>query len=255
MGGKRVLGRLSGLSMIVVTAAVLMIGLASASGNGYDLSYSRAAGTTVYSQVDLTAVSSNDPGGSNITVSFTVSGTIALNPDDAYFVWFGGSTTGNATAWVLMTNNTTAFWYESYYSGGSFGPLLVSVSGGTATFSIAKSVVGPASTFSLNAEALYSSGETYGGSWLGTNYGAGSGGTCIGSSCTTGGGGSSGSSNNWLGIAIVVVAIVVVVVLVVVLMVMRKKKTESRAPAPVDSQQPAAPPQQPPADGAPPPPS
>jgi hypothetical protein len=52
--------------------------LASASGSGYNLSFSHAAGSSSNSAVDLVALSTTDGGGATVSVTFSVSGTLNL---------------------------------------------------------------------------------------------------------------------------------------------------------------------------------
>jgi len=221
-----------GLSLVAIVAVAFVLalsGLASAAGSGYNQSFSQSAnGSNVNS--DLTSVSTNDPGGLNLTTSFTVAGQVILNSDTyIYEIWYGGSSASNATAYAFFSNNTTAGFYAGYGSNaGSFGYLPFTVSGGgsTLTFSIAKTILPPASSFTLNAVAVYGSTGSYSYSWLGNNFnglGGGGGGTCTGSSCTVT---SSSSSFNWLIVIIPVIVIVVVVVVVLVLLMRKKRPTQ-----------------------------
>jgi hypothetical protein len=201
-----------------------LTGFAAAAGSGYDQNFSQAAsGSTP--DGDITAVSSNDPGGLNITVSLTVAGTFQLSSGDYFYgVWFGGSTPANATAEALFTNNTTAGIYVGYGSGaGAYGSMLFTLSNGgsTLSFSIAKTIVPPAASFTLNGFALYTTdnGKTGSYSWLGNNYNGG--GTCTSTSCSTTSGTSSTPFNWWL--VIIPVVVVVVIIIVVVALMMRRK--------------------------------
>lgn len=235
---------------------------AAAGGTGYNLSYSHAAGSSSNSAVDLVALSTNDPGGLTVSVSFTVSGTLNLASENyVYELFFGGSAESNATDWVIFTNNSTAGeTFGSTGNGGGFAyvPYTLSGGGSTLSFAINKSAVGPSSSFSANAYAaagLLSSGSfTY--SWLGSDYlglGGGGGGTCTGvtpSSCT-----STAVSNAiawWIYGAIATLIVVVVIVVIVVVVVMRKKKSPppppmmAPPPAPMGGTAPMPPPPPPP---------
>ena len=255
--------------------------LATASGSGYDLSYSRSAGSTSVSSVDLVSVETNDPGGNNITVSFAVSGGIDVSSSDVfYWAWFGGTTSSNSTAWVVISNSTNATYYSASGSGESVGQLIVSVSPvSTVTFSLAKSVVGPASTFGVNVEAAYESGSSYAVSWLGTDFsssgsgsgsgggGGGGGGGCTGTTCTGSPSTSSSSSSgisSWvvLGSVAAVIVVALLVVLLVVLPRMRAKPPVPPAPRypgypgqPAPTPPPGGSPLPPPGSMPPPPPS
>ncbi|MCI4349843.1 MAG: hypothetical protein L3J93_06485, partial [Thermoplasmata archaeon] len=111
------LSRIAILTGLLATLA-LTVPWAAASGSGYNLSYSRAAGSTSVGAVDLTSVSSSDTGASNLTISFTVSGTPDLQSSNYfYFVWFGGSSAGNATGYVSFSNSATGSYY--FFSGSS----------------------------------------------------------------------------------------------------------------------------------------
>jgi hypothetical protein len=227
-----------GLSVAVVVAIAFLLalsGLARAAGSGYDLSFTQSAGG-VAANIDLVAVSSNDPGGPNLTVQFTVAGQIVTNSNDTgYLVWFGGSSATNATADAVFTNNSTAGIYLGYGNdAGAFGSLPFTISGGGATlsFSIEKTILPTASDFTLNVEAGSGSSDRSGSiSWLGSNYAGGQTGNCNGSTCTTTTGGGSTPFDWW--IVIIPVIVVVVIIVVVLMLVMRKKPP---APAPMMGQ-------------------
>jgi hypothetical protein len=227
-----------GLSLGVVVAIAFLFalsGLASAAGSGYDLSFSQAAGGA-NPNIDLVALSSNDPGGPNLTVQFTVAGQIVTNSNtSAYLVWFGGSSEANATADVVFTNNSTmGIYLGDGNNAGAFGYLPFTISGGGATlsFSIAKTILPSASAFTMNAEAGSGQSATSGSlSWLGSNYAGGQTGSCNGSTCTTTTGAGSTSFNWWI---VIVPVIVIVVIIVVVLMLMMRKKPP--APTPMTGQ-------------------
>ena len=161
----RGVGKWLGLSPIAALAFVLVLsGNVAASGSGYNQSFSQAASGS-NANADMTAVSTNDPGGANVSVQFTVAGQVILNSDTyVYEVWFGGSTAGNATAYGIFSNNSTNGFYLGYGSNsGSYGNLPYTLSGGgsTLSFSIAKAILPPSSSFTLNAVAVYVSGSWY----------------------------------------------------------------------------------------------
>jgi hypothetical protein len=259
----------SSVPLVAVLALTLSLGLAAAvpaSGSGYNLTFTQSAGTVPNPNVDLVALSSNDPGGSNITVSFTVSGTIELNgiqnPGYTYVVFFGGSSQANSTAFITFHNNSTAgdVLYSSSGGYGSFFIAFVLSSGGsTLTFSVAKAVVGPASTFSLNAEAVYSTSGTYVLGFLGSAFGGpgggGGGGTCTSTGvCTPTSGTGTSSPVNYL-LYGVIIAVIVAVVVVVAVVLLRRRSTPPPGPSGPGAWYPGAPtPPPPPPQGLPPPP-
>ena len=223
---------------LVAAVAVLLslgpVGAIPASGSGYNLTFSQAAGGVSNPNVDLVALSSQDPGGSNITISYTVSGTLELNgtsdPGYGYLLFFGGTTQSNSSAVVTFGNNTTAgtLLYSSSNGVGVLALFFVLSNGGsTMTFSLAKAVVGPASTFSLNAEAIYHSSSAYVFSFLGSAYqGSGGGGCPSTGGCTPApsGGGSSSPGNFLLYVGIIALVVVAVAVVAVVLILRRSNR-------------------------------
>jgi hypothetical protein len=211
----------SGLGLIVFVLAVVFVlgssGFTTATGSGYNQSYSQSAGHSSVPGVDLIDASSTYSSGPNLTISFTVSGTIsyANSTDQGYIVWFGGSSYENATAYAVFANQSS-IWLSSTPSGE--GTLTPQVSGGTLSFSMATAELPSPSSFTFNVFAYHGFTQTTGQySWLGTNYNGG--GTCTGTTCTTT---SSGSSFDWW-IIIIPVIVVVVIVVIVVILVMRKK--------------------------------
>lgn len=214
----------STLISVIVLVVLLLAGVASASGSGYNQSYTRTAGSVSDSAVDLISVSSSDPGGNNITISFQVSGTVVLNSAQAgYYAWFGGSAAINSTAWVWLVNNMTSAQLYSMNSASHI-PFTLGNAGASVTFSVAKAVVGSSASFSVNVYAFAVTSGSIAYSWLGTNYQGGGGASCGAVGCTTTGAGFAlGSLLLYLVIGGVV--IVAVVVLVVVLVVMRGKRT------------------------------
>lgn len=209
-----------GLSVAVVVAIAFVFalsGLASAAGSGYNQSYTQSAGHASVAAVDLTSVSSSYSGGPTIAVSFTVSGQIMWQTDGyGYLVYFGGTAESNATAYAVFSNGTAGFVAPAGHPEG--GLLTPTVNGGTLSFNMNVTDVGPASSYAIDVLAVeYTSSTTGTYSWLGTHYSAG--GTCTSStSCTT----SSGSSSfDWW---IVIIPVVVVAVVVIVLLLMMQKK-------------------------------
>jgi hypothetical protein len=84
--------------LLVLVTALLLAPLAGASGSGYNLSYSRAPGSTSSSAIDLVSVTSSDSGGPNLTIAFTVAGTPDVSSDSySYSVWFGGAAASNSS--------------------------------------------------------------------------------------------------------------------------------------------------------------
>ncbi len=227
---------------VAALSLLLLLGTAGASGSGYNLSYTRAAGSVANGAIDLISVSSTDPGGPNITASFQVSGALVLNsPNYGYLVWFGGSTASNSTAWVSIVDNSTT---ASLLSSSSFATIAFTTSGGSsASFSLAKAVVGGASTFGINVYAYTGTSGSASYSWLGTNYQAtgGGGGTCTASGCTTTAGTALIAAWVWTAVAGAIVAVVVVVLVVVLLLRRKQPGTPLMAPPP-----PAPPPAPPP---------
>lgn len=225
---------------IAMVTALLLSGIVAASGSGYNQSYTQTP-TNSNTAVGLTAVSSTYTSGANLSASFSVAGTIDLTSSDyMYVVWFGGTAETNFTAEAYFTNNTTAGYYVTASSvGGEFGLMdfTLSNSGSTLTFSIATALVGPASSFAIDAYALYSTKSSAQYSWLGTDYshsGAGSG-SCGSSGCS-GSSSSSSSSSSLSGAVlygIIGVVVVVVVIVAVLLLVMRRRRPPTAAPAPM----------------------
>ncbi len=255
-----------GLAVLAV-ALVVMSPLAAAAGSGYNLSYTRAPGSTSNANIDLTSVSSTDSGGATISVTFQVSGHLVLNSGDyVYWVWFGGSTSSNATGYASFSNNTTAGqWFSSSGGGYGYGSVVYSIGGGgsSLTFAMNKTSVGPDTSFGVNVESIYSTSAGAGGiSWLGTNY---QGALNCGPTGCTGPVVSAAMSAFWLYVIIGVVLLVVIVVVVVVVVVVvgRRRRAPpmggvmppAMAPPtggyPAASPPPPPPPPSPPAPGAP----
>jgi hypothetical protein len=230
------IGKMLGVSAAAAVALILVLsGLAAASGSGYNLSYSQSS-TTSPAAVAMDGLTTSYSSGPNLTTAFTAAGALDLSSSDyVYYVWFGGSDASNSTADAYFSNNTTAGFYIGYSSNaGSSGYLNFQLSNGgaTLTFSIATALVGPASTFAVDVEAVYVNGASESFSWLGTDYQPGSGGgggvSCTGTSCTVN---NSPAASIWSGFllyAVLGIVIVVVVIVVILMLVLRKKP---RAPA------------------------
>ncbi|MCI4365894.1 MAG: hypothetical protein L3K10_07565 [Thermoplasmata archaeon] len=239
-----------GLGLMVVFGIALLLplsGFASAAGSGYNQNFTQSAGHSTNSAVDLTSVSSSYSSGSNISVTFSVSGSINFADSNyGYLVWFGGHTASTASAFASFSNGTGGY----IASGGSgFGVIVPMISGGTLSFSIATAVVGPESTYSIDAFAFFGVAATTGTyTWLGTDYNGG--GTCTSATSCTSTSGSSAPFNYWIIVIPVIVVVLIVVVLVVLMM--RKKPAQ-----PGMMGQPGQPPMQPvqPGWGSAPPPS
>ncbi|MCI4324636.1 MAG: hypothetical protein L3K00_01940 [Thermoplasmata archaeon] len=248
--------------LVVVAIALLLAPFAAATGSGYNLSYTRGAGSTSNSAIDLVAVTSTDPGGNNLTIAFTVSGAPNLGSDSySYWIYFDGGAASNSSASVFVTNNSTSAFFDAYSSGGSSsGYIPYHLSGSTVSVSVAKAAVGSASGFGVNVDAVYSSlqSSTFDESWLGTDYQGANGVSCttLGTCTSTGGQTNAGAIFGFglfLFAAIIIGIIVVVIVIIVVVVVVVGR---SRTPTPP----PMMPPQQggwnppPPPPGAMPPP-
>jgi hypothetical protein len=225
--------RMWGWSAVVgVVLLMLLGGLASASGSGYNLSFSQTP-SNADSSVGLSSLSSSYSSGLYMNASFTVAGKLDLTSDFyEYWVYFGGIYSTNETAVVSFTNNTTfAFWEASSGTGGGFGylPFTVVNSGSTIDFEINISSVGSSTSFALDAYALYDgpSGASY--SWLGSGFGGGGSGSCTATSCNV-----AAPAGALLGglflFALIGVVIVVVVIVVVVVLVMRKRPPAAAPP-------------------------
>jgi hypothetical protein len=236
----RSVARLAVTALASVVTFVLVLGSASATGTGYDLSFTQAP-TTSISDVALIDLVTNDPGGNNITVTMTVDGTFVLNsPEYSYYLFFGGGAQQNSTAYAVFSNNTTGSYVALEDGVGSEGSLLVTLSNGNSelTVSIAKAVVGPSSEFVVNAVATYSTSSTSANSYLGSYYG---GGGCTGAECSTTHPAASGFDWWWVIVPLVVVVVVVAVLLAVVLRRKPPAGTPPTPPAPPTAPPPPAP--------------
>jgi hypothetical protein len=249
--------------LVVVAVALVLAPFAAATGSGYNLSYTRAAGSTNNAAIDLIAVSSSDPGGNNLTIAFTVSGTPNLaSPDYSYWFYFDGGAATNSSASVYLTNNSTSAFFDSYSSGGSSsGYIPYHVSGSTISVSVAKSAVGSATGFGVNVDAVYSNLQTstFDESWLGTDYQGANGVSCTALGTCTSTGHSNVGSALALGFGLliaIVVGVVVVVIVIIVVIVLVVTKNRNPPPPPTMAPQPGtwAPPPPPPNSAFPPPP-
>ena len=208
--------RTFGLIGTTIFVLVSLAASAAASASGYDLSYSQSP-TSSNPDVSLIHLTTSYSSGPNLKCAFTVAGTIVLSSSDyGYIVLFGGNTTTNANAYASFGGNTSSgtitslgiAWYGTY---AGQAPLSFDLSNASSTlsFSVATKLLGPASNFTVLAEALYvnASGEQF--STLGS------------ASHSTS---ASSGSNEWLGIVVTVVVIAAVVVAVVVILWRRRRK-------------------------------
>jgi len=232
--------RLWGITAAVgVALMVLLGGFASASGSGYNLSFTQTPTNSVPA-VGLTELSSSYSSGLYMNASFSVAGTIDLtNSNYIYWVYFGGITSENETASVWFTNNTTVgTWYASSSTGGGSGylPFTLSNSGSTLSFEINISAVGQSGSFNLDAYAAYGTSSSTSYTWLGSGFGetgtgggGGGGGACSGTNCNV-----AAPANALFGgiflIAVIGLVVVIVVVVVVVLLVVRRRKPPTATP-------------------------
>ncbi|MGI0131666.1 MAG: hypothetical protein ACREDK_01005 [Thermoplasmata archaeon] len=229
-------GTLACLAVVAVLA--LVPSLASAS-SGYNQSYSRAAGSTTNSHIDLTLLASQDLGNGKLQVHFQTSGSLDLTSSDyQYYVYFGGATSSASTASVSFSNNTTV---GTKVSSAGFGtvPYTVSSGGTEVTFEMNESELPSASTFTLNAIAT-AGGSAYGVSSIGSDFAP------VQNLVNT---------LFWIEVAFGIVVVVIIVVIVVVLVVHRRRAPPP-PPAPAYAPSPSYPPMAPmaPGGGMPPPP-
>ncbi len=195
---------------------VLLVANATASSSGFDQSFSQSP-TTSDPNVGLTQLTTTYSSGPNLTCSFSVAGTIVLtNPDYAYAVYFGGNSTTDARAYAIFSDNATRGLLGSPNLTGSGAsgagvPLVfvLSDSDSSLSFGVATSLVGPASDFSVFAEAHYANSSAEESSSLGGASHSSSGATLTGP---------------WLAALVTgVVAVTVVAALVVILRRRRPK--------------------------------
>lgn len=244
--------------LAVLIACALALGGAVASGTAYDLSYSVGAIGGVPSVIDIVSVATSGPSGGNLTGTFEVAGAINLTtPQDMYAVYFDGTSSDDAIAWITYTDDpTNGTLYNSTLIPPVNEPVSLSHDGSTLTFVVPVSDLGSAASFSVNVYAIHDGNGNSTNSWLGTSYASGRDQVCndttlqcmliasgAGSGGSGGSGGASASSGSGIGgaelYALVGVAVVVVVAVVAVLVSRR-----GRASRP--------PPRPPPPGGAPP---
>ncbi|HXY46822.1 MAG TPA: hypothetical protein VEK13_02850 [Thermoplasmata archaeon] len=157
-----------GLTGVVLCVLLGLAANAAAGTTGYDRSYSQSPSTS-NPDVSLIRLTTSYSSGLNLTCAFTVAGTVVLSDSDfGYIVLFGGNTTSNSNAYASFGGNTsrgtlTAVNISWFGSGSGVSPLSFDLSNvsSTLSFSVAIKLVGPASNFSVMAEALYvnASGE------------------------------------------------------------------------------------------------
>jgi hypothetical protein len=189
--------RWGGAATVSAAATIVLLlaagPLANATGTGYELHFSRHSGSTSDTAIDLTSVTSTDPGGSNISVTFTVSGEPNVASDlYTYSVFLGGPTWYNASASVLLTNNTTYAYLAPTSSGTGTGlPIPYHLNGSTISVSVPKAAVGSPTGFAVNVEATFYDDRHsfYLHDWLGsdTAASAGNGVNCLPGAVCTGG--------------------------------------------------------------------
>jgi hypothetical protein len=236
----RPLPRSAALLTALVALILLLVPLASAGGTGYNLSYTRPAGSTSNAAVDLVSVSSNAPtSGAVVDVTLQVSGSLILNNDSYYYyLLFGGGGISNATAYAFFSNNSTVGFVitTGAHAGFSTVGYTVGNGGSSLSFAINQSAVGPSSSFTLNAWAFFGklTGSVSAYSYLGTNYqystSGGGGGTCSGTTCTPTSSSTALSSTQILGIVGGVVVALIVIALVVVLVVLPRRRAPPQSP-------------------------
>ena len=198
-------------------------------------------------------MTSSYSGGPNLTASFSVAGTVNLASDFyGYWVYFGGTSSSNASSIVEFSNNTTAgFWYAYSTSSYAFGAeaFVLSNGGSTLTFQINITDVGSSTNFAVDAYAWYETSSAISYSWLGTDYnnlgGGGGGVSCGVNGCTTSGG-ASNAFGGFVLYAVIGIVVVVVVIVVVVLLVMRKRPPAGAPPPMQPGWMPPPPPGAPP---------
>jgi hypothetical protein len=232
------------VAVILISLGVGLLGFApaaAASGSGYNLAYVEAP-SPGNGHIDLIRVVTVDLGGPNISVMFQVNGTVLLNSTTyGYNIDFGvhsGSNPPPPTAWVTLSNNTSdAFLHTALdWSPNSPIPIIVSAGGSAVSLSIAKSVVGPSSVFSVVVEAQQ---EGPGGAnILGTGF------QCGWAPCTTSNPGFWGYVGASLGIIFIGIGVATLAGILVMLM-------NRRTPPPLDSIDRTPPKMPPPSTGPP----
>ena len=237
----------------IVAGLIALVPIASASGSGYNLSFSSSGGTFA-GAVNLVGLTTSQSGATIVT-TLTVSGQIDLSSSSTfYFVYYGGSTASNATTYAEFYGSATGSWFSSA-GGGAYGGVTATVtnSGSSMQFALNTTSMPAASGFTVNAEAYQGSASAGSVSLLGSSNPNGLGGSCNGTSCTSTTAASTAVAW-WLYAVLGVVVVIIIVVIVVVLVVMRRKRTPPAQPM---MGQPMAgqPPMAPGGPGAPPPPA
>jgi hypothetical protein len=151
------------------------IGASALPTSGYNVSYSQTPKDS-NPNVGLVRVATNYTSGPNLTCSIAVAGRIVLGTEQyVYGIYFNGTTADNASAVANFGANVasgTYTNYNGYYVNLTNLSYRMTPGNTSLTFSVATSSVGPASNFSVNAEALFIGNSTSPEqtSWLGTNY-------------------------------------------------------------------------------------
>jgi hypothetical protein len=217
-GGRAAHAVASALALGVVLLLMLdgPLGASALPTSGYNVSYSQSP-KGANPNVGLVQLATNYTAGPNLTCTISVAGKIVLGTEQyVYGVYFNGTTADNASsvanfgenvAWGSYTN------YDGYYVNLTNLSYRMSPGNTSLTFSVATNTVGPASNFSVNAEAIFIGNSTTPEqtSWLGTNY------NNPNANKTTG-------SGTLLENVVVSVAIVAAVVAVVVVVLVRRRR-------------------------------
>ncbi len=169
-------------SVAVSVLLLLEIGASAAGGgSGYNL-YFEQKPTTSNLDIALTELTTSYSTGPNLTCSLVVAGTLDLSSSDyGYTVYFDGNTTTDSTAYASFSDNTTGvlvriigsawYGYTEIFQAEDFD---LSEAGSTLTFGVNASYIGPASNFTVNAEAAGENGTGLQTSWLGSENAPGS---------------------------------------------------------------------------------
>lgn len=218
----------STVASVIVALLVLLLPAASASGSGYNLTFS-AAPSTADPAVDLVGLTTS-ASGTTVVITLTVAGQINLgSSSDAYVFFTGGNSQTSAAATAVFSDSTTGIWTSSYAGSGSYGYVTGTItnSGSSLQFSLNQSAVGPASSFTASAAAGGNAGNT--ASAIGSAYPGGT--NCVNGTCVTN---SVAAAIAWWVYAVIVslVVIVVVVVLVVVLVMRSRRRQQPPMMAP-----------------------
>lgn len=226
----------------LLAALVVLVPLASASGTGYNLSFSQGA-SGVNGAVDLVGLTTSD-NGATVLVTLTVSGQVSLSSSsDFYFFYSGGSSSSSATAYVEFDGNVTGLWFSSAAGSYGYGNVAGTItnSGSSLQFQLNKTSLPTSGSFTANAEAYSGSSGSGSASWIGSDFVNGGGsGTCLNANCTSA---TLGTALAWwvLAAILMVVVIVVIVVVVVVLVVVSRRKRQQPPMMPPMASPPSAP--------------